>query len=83
MSSPSIYVKCSNGFGNKIFDLISAIYLKNKYNITVYFATEQSIHDKSDDPFFGNIFYNSYMKIKYIYMNKYNRLYKSLPIEVI
>jgi len=80
LSSPAIYVRCSSGFGNKIFDLISAIYLKNKYNMDVYFAIDKSIHDDPDDPFFGNIFYKSYTKIKYIYMKKYYRLEKSLPI---
>ena len=79
--SPAIYVRCSSGFGNKVFDLISAIYLKNKYNINVYFAVDRSIHDKPDDPFFGNVFYKSYLKVKYIYMKKYYHLKKTLPIE--
>ena len=88
LSSVAIYLKCSNGFGNKVFDLISAVYLKNKYKIDVYYAIGKSEYDvatlnndKSTDTFFGNIFYQSYKKIKYIYMNKYNRLKETLPIE--
>jgi len=81
MTTPAIYLRCSSGFGNKVFDLISAIYLKNKYQTDVYFATNRSIHEKSDDPFFGNIFYLSYRKIKYIYMKKYYELKEKLPIE--
>lgn len=83
MASSSIYVRCSSGFGNKIFDLISAIYLKNKYKTNVLFATDKSIHEKTNDPFFGNIFYKSHVKIKYIYMNTYYRLKESLPIKEI
>lgn len=77
---PNIYLRCSSGFGNKVFDLISAIYLKNKYNTTVYFAIDKSVHDTPEDPFFGNVFYKSYRKIKYIYMKTYYRLKSSLPI---
>ena len=41
MDIPSIYLRCSSGFGNKIFDLISAVYLKNKYSdrISYIFGT--------------------------------------------
>lgn len=78
---PAIYLRCSSGFGNKVFDLISAIYLKNKYKIDVYFAIDKSIHDKTDDPFFGNVFPRSQSKIKYIFMKKYYHLKETLPIE--
>ena len=76
----SIYVRCASGFGNKVFDLISAIYLKNKYKVTTYFAVENSIYDKPSDPFFGNVFNTSYTKINYIFMNKYKQLHQRLPI---
>lgn len=80
MDSPAIYIRNSSGFGNKVFDLISAVYLKNKYGVTIYFAIDKSIHDKPEDPFFGKIFYKSYQKVKYIYLKKYYYLRKKLPI---
>jgi hypothetical protein len=80
LSSPAIYLRCSSGFGNKIFELISAIYLKNKYKIDVYLAIGKSLHDNTEDPFFGNIFYKSYTKVKYIFMKKYYTLKNTLPI---
>jgi hypothetical protein len=83
MNEPSIYLRCSSGFGNKVFDLISAIYLKKKYNLPVYFAVDKSIHDSPNDPFFGAVFNKSHQYVKYIFMPKYYHLEKTLPITAI
>ena len=78
--SPAIYIKSSTGFGNKIFDLISAIYLKNKYNTTIYFAVDHSAINSLNDPAFEDVFYKSNLKIDYISVKRFNELQAKLPI---
>jgi hypothetical protein len=84
LSVASVYIKCSNGFGNKVFDLISGIYLKNKFGTNIYYAIDQVEHEVNpNNPFFGRVFYQSHKKINYISIRKYNDLKESLPIEEI
>ncbi|XWV25581.1 putative ORFan [Tupanvirus deep ocean] len=79
-STSSIYIISCNGFGNKVFDLISAIYLGNKYKTNVFFVTDIPSHDKKEKLFFGNVFYKSYSKVKYMNMEEYNNLENSIQI---
>jgi hypothetical protein len=70
-----IYFKSSAGFGNKIFELISALYAKYKYNCTVYLSVPISKHDTTIfSPKFSEIFYESNKKIKYIPVRIYRKL---------
>ncbi|XWV26921.1 glycosyl transferase family 11 [Tupanvirus soda lake] len=80
LTSYSIYITSCNGFGNKVFDLISAVYLQNKYKTNVYFITDKSINDKPGNPFFGNVFYKSSSKVKYITMDEYYGLKETIQI---
>lgn len=78
--SVAIYFKSSRGFGNNVFDLISAIYLKNKYQIPIYFAIDRSKDGTNKDPFFDYIFYQSQKRIEYISLKEYIDLKKKLSI---
>uniref|UniRef100_A0A6C0C6J4 Glycosyltransferase n=1 Tax=viral metagenome TaxID=1070528 RepID=A0A6C0C6J4_9ZZZZ len=81
-----VYVRCFKGFGNKVFDFISALYLRRKYPDTeVYFAIDKSIYDTDEDPFFGQIFpkISADAIIKFMFMNKYKKLEAELPINEI
>jgi hypothetical protein len=81
---PALYLRCSSGFGNKVFELISAIYLKKKYStFDLFFAVDKSFHDKPDDPFIGYIFPGSRSVVKYIYMSVFYKLKDTLPIDAI
>ena len=73
---PSIYFKCSKGFGNKVFDLIAGVYLRKKYDVNtdVFFAVEKSIYDTEEDPFFGQVFTKTMNTFKFMFMNKYKRM---------
>ena len=77
-----IYVKNHAGFGNKIYDLIFAIYLYNLYNTKnntnneniyknpdrciINYVIMRSAHQKHSDPSIDNIFPNSKHKINFI-----------------
>src|SRR5690606_7883248 len=82
---PSIYIKCYKGFGNKVFDLITGMYLYNKYSNTVdiHFAVDKSIYDTEEDPFFGKVFPQSLNFFKFMFMNQYRRLEDSIKETVI
>lgn len=84
--SSGIYVRCFKGFGNKVFDFITALYLRRKYpDIEIYFAIDKSIYDTIDDPFFGQIFpkISTDSVVKFMFMNKYKKLETELPINEI
>ena len=77
-----IYIINQAGFGNKIYDLIFAIYLYNLYNTKnnvnyeniyktpikciINYVLIKSNHQKNNDPTINNIFPNSKYKINYI-----------------
>jgi len=70
-----IYIKSYKGFGNKVFDLIVGVYLRNKYpDSDIYFAIDKSIYDTENDPFFGKVFPKSHGLFQYMFMNKYKRV---------
>ena len=81
-----IYVKNDAGFGNKVFDLIFAIYLYNLYNkdthkCIIHYVLVKSIHDINNDPKLYNIFSKSKTKINFITEHQYksiNNKHKSL-----
>jgi hypothetical protein len=77
-TTANIFIKSCGGFGNKVFDLISAIYLKNKYEANVYFAV-----CRSDGPFFGSIFPKSIKKIIYIDIDNFIKLKQDSEINEI
>tara|TARA_B100000780_G_scaffold276484_2_gene245152 strand:+ start:23964 stop:24902 length:939 start_codon:yes stop_codon:yes gene_type:complete len=54
-----IYYLVSGGFGNKIFDIISILYLINRYSINnckIYVGIKESKHNKKSDPKIYDIF---------------------------
>ena len=65
-----ILIQSWTGFGNKIFDLIIAVYLKNYLNYYIYFADIFSIHSKKLDPLLVNIFPNLSSEILFISENE-------------
>ncbi len=77
-TSRRILIKSTGGFGNKVFDLIAAIYLQNKYGVEIFFAVS-----KYDGPFMGKIFPNSGKKIFYIGMDNYVLMSTSILINEI
>jgi len=75
-----IYIKNNAGFGNKVFDLIFAIYLYNLYNkntntntnkFVIHYVLCKSSHDKLNDPKLYSIFPKSKSKINFITENEY------------
>lgn len=81
--STGIYIKCFKGFGNKVFDFISALHLRKEYpNTEIFFAIDKSVYDTDEDPFFGQIFpkISAESIIKFMFMNKYKKLETDLPI---
>jgi hypothetical protein len=71
-----IYIKNDAGFGNKVFDLIFAIYLYNLYNknnnkCIINYVLIKSLHEKNNDPKLYNIFSKSKTKINFITENQY------------
>ena len=66
MSSCKIYYYISAGFGNKIFDIIVALYLKYNYNCEMYAAIKDSRHNKNSDPKIYDIFPKLKKEIKFI-----------------
>jgi hypothetical protein len=79
MSIKYVYVKNGDGFGNKVFDLIFAVYLYNLYNkkdnnndnnndnkCIINYVLLDSKHEKPHDPKIYNIYLESKKKINLI-----------------
>jgi hypothetical protein len=64
-----IYIYSNNGFGNKVFSLICAIYLYNYYDgkCDINYIIAKSIHEDASDIDVQDIFPRSSHKIKYIF----------------
>ena len=82
-----IYIKNRAGFGNKVFDLIFAIYLYNLYNqhthkCKIYYVLVKSMHDKPRDPTLNTIFPNSNTKINYITEREYENISYNSSIKI-
>ena len=80
-----IYIKNNAGFGNKVFDLIFAVYLYNLYNqnsnkCKIYYVLVKSQHENEGDPTLDNIFLNSNTKINYITEQDYTKISKDNAI---
>ena len=91
-----IYIKNNTGFGNKIYDLIFAIYLYNLYNnktveniyktpykCTINYVLMKSQHENLNDPTIDNIFINSKAKINFINERQYQNVNKNNTINKI
>ena len=81
----NIYIKNNAGFGNKVFDLIFAVYLYNLYNqnsnkCKIYYVLVKSQHENEGDPTLDNIFLNSNTKINYITEEDYTKISKDNAI---
>ena len=88
-----IYIKNKAGFGNKVFDLIFAIYLYNLYNqqnkqnkqnnkCNIYYVLVKSQHDTSRDPTLNTIFPKSNTKINYITEREYENISYNRSIKI-
>lgn len=62
----ALYIKSQKGFGNKVFDLLSAVYLKRRYKVPVYLAM--------DDLKFSMIMDKSKKLVKYITIDEYYKI---------
>jgi len=65
-----VLINSRAGFGNKIFDLIVALYIKYNYNYNIYFYDSESIHTKEGDPNLNDIFPNIKDLINFITKEK-------------
>jgi hypothetical protein len=67
-----IYIYSANGFGNKIFSLIIAIYLYNYYQgrCDINYVINRSTHENINDPDIMDIFPKSAEKINYIFVHE-------------
>lgn len=82
-----IYIKNKAGFGNKVFDLIFAIYLYNLYNhqnkkCKIHYVLVKSLHDKPRDPTLNTIFPKSNTKINYITEREYENITYNRSIKI-
>jgi hypothetical protein len=82
-----IYIKNKAGFGNKVFDLIFAIYLYNLYNqqnkkCKIHYVLVKSHHDKPRDPLLNHIFPKSNTKINYITEREYENITYNSSIKI-
>ena len=82
-----IYIKNNAGFGNKVFDLIFAIYLYNLYNhqnikCKIHYVLVKSLHDKPKDPTLNTIFPKSNTKINYITEREYENITYNKDIKI-
>ena len=82
-----IYIKNNAGFGNKVFDLIFALYLYNLYNkntntnkCVIHYVLCKSLHDKLNDPKLYSIFPKSKNKINFITENQYKSIKTKIKI---
>ena len=64
--SCKIYFYITGGFGNKIFDIITCLYLIYKYKCKIFVAIRYTHHNKDDDPLIYNLFDNLQKYITFI-----------------
>ena len=80
-----IYIKNNAGFGNKVYDLIFAIYLYNLYNTKkspssftnkciINYVLSKSRHENINDPTLDRLFPNTKSKINFIYEKTYQNI---------
>lgn len=73
----SLYLKSQKGFGNKVLDLLSAVYLKRRYDVPVYLVmddkTFQIIFDKASK-LVKYITFDQYPKAKILYLDSFDKL---------
>jgi len=84
-----LYIKNKLGFGNKVFDVIYAIYLHNFYNhntkdpvVKIHLVFIKSSHDTVSDPTVIQIFPNLDKKIDFISEENYYKIQDIKLIEV-
>jgi len=82
-----IYIKNNAGFGNKVFDLIFAIYLYNLYNknthkCIIHYVLVKSQHDIKTDPNINTIFLQTIAKINFITERQYQKVNKNHSINI-
>ena len=88
-----IYIKNNSGFGNKIYDLIFAIYLYNLYNnksvenvyrtpykCSINYVITKSKHENTNDPTIDTIFINAKSKLNFINERQYQNVNKNNTI---
>ena len=82
-----VYIKNGDGFGNKIFDLIFAVYLFNLYNkngniCKIYYILVNSKHEKPNDPKLYDIFKEAKNKIIFMTQEQYQKINKNPTIKI-
>jgi hypothetical protein len=70
----NIYCLIKRGFGNKVFDIITMLYLKYKYKCNIYILLHLSKHNSKNDPHISHIFPNLKKNINFISYNQYNKI---------
>tara|TARA_B110000037_G_scaffold218373_1_gene281247 strand:+ start:766 stop:1719 length:954 start_codon:yes stop_codon:yes gene_type:complete len=69
----------NSGFGNKIFNIIIALYIKNIHNCDVYTMYDKGIHNKNKDPTIMDIYpkiLDNINILNNLYMHKKNNILK-------
>jgi len=69
-----IYYFVAGGFGNKIFDIITCLYLANRYNCKVYVAIKESRHNKNSDPKIFDIFRKLKEHLQFISLSQHYKI---------
>jgi hypothetical protein len=54
----SIYVNLDNGMGNKLFDILTLLYIKKTYNCNIFIVEKDTIHTKTFDKKISDVFIN-------------------------
>jgi hypothetical protein len=92
MKIKHIYIKNGDGFGNKVYDLIFAVYLYNLYNgencnkdkrkCIVNYVLLDSKHEKPNDPKLYDIFKDAKQKINFLTNEQYYKINKNPNIKL-
>ena len=87
MTIKHVYVKNGDGFGNKVYDLIFAVYLYNLYNkynnkCNIYYVLLDSKHESKGDPKIFNIFQDSKKKIIFLTYKEYTEIQQQKTFKI-
>jgi len=87
MTIKHVYVKNGDGFGNKVYDLIFAVYLYNLYNkknnkCNIYYVLLDSKNESKGDPKIFNIFQDSKKKIIFLTYKEYTEIQQKKTFKI-
>lgn len=82
MVTKRIYITCTSGFGNRVFEMITCVYLHNLYQgkVSIQCLEGHSKHRSLSDPLMGDIFPNLRKIIHFIKEDEFRRIKPRLCI---